>query len=115
MGRRHGDPIAGNEHQQGGHQHLTALQAIPEEAHQQHGGRLSQGGDAGCQGQRGALHLKGLSGLHQGCIGHTRVDQLQAGQNAEEGHRQGSGGSRAHGVIKKGGQQQQRLAGTGAR
>ena len=41
------DPIAGNEHQQGGHQHLPALQAIPEEAHQQHGGRLSQGGDAG--------------------------------------------------------------------
>jgi hypothetical protein len=84
--------------------------AIAEEAHQQHGGSLGKGGDAGCRDQRGALHLKCLAGLHQDCVGNARVDKLQAGQNAEEGHRQGSGGLSAHGVINKGGHQQQRLS-----
>ena len=97
MGRRQGEAIAGYGQKQGGRQHLPAFQAIAEKAHQEHGGRLSQGGDAGRQSQCWALHRQGLACLHQGGVGHARVDQLQAGQNPEVGHRQGARGFGAQG------------------
>jgi hypothetical protein len=31
------------------------------------------------------MHLQGITGFHQGDIGHAGVDQLQAGEDAQKG------------------------------
>ena len=102
IGGRQGDAIAGDREKERPHQHLTAAEAIAQKTHQQHGGGLGQGRDAGGEGQGGALHVQRLSGLHQSRVGHGRVDQLQAGQHPQKGHRQGMGGFLAHAGIREG-------------